>query len=118
LVQGKWAIERSIWTLRPRKKYSDLKECLPMHWLFCWIAANAQTLSAIAAIVTALVTAAYLFFRIRIFREARKSADAAAEAARAATASTALSAELYRPYMGLKSASLEMVFPKESCLCR
>jgi uncharacterized protein (DUF697 family) len=46
-----------------------------MRQLFCWIAANAQTLSAIAAIVTVFVTAAYLYFTIKIFREARRSAD-------------------------------------------
>jgi len=82
-----------------------------MHQLWCWIAANAEAITATAAAGGALFTALYLIATILIFNEARKSADAAAEAARAATDSTNLTAQLNRPYMGLDTAHLEFVCP-------
>jgi hypothetical protein len=53
--------------------------------LWCWIIANAQAITAIAAVIGALFTALYLIATILIFNEARKSADAAKKSADAAT---------------------------------
>jgi hypothetical protein len=56
-----------------------------LHHLWCWITANAQAITAIAAAIGALFTGLYLIATILIFNEARKSADAAQESADAAT---------------------------------
>jgi hypothetical protein len=52
--------------------------------LWRWIVANAQAITAIAAVIGALFTGLYLIATILIFNEARKSADAATEGAQAA----------------------------------
>jgi hypothetical protein len=80
-----------------------------MQCLWCWISANTQAITATAAVFGALFTALYLFATILIFLQTKKSADAAAKAARAATDSANLTAQLYRPHMGLETASLTSV---------
>jgi hypothetical protein len=66
-----------------------------------WIAANAQTLGVICSFLTLLVTAAYLFFTIRIFREARRSADAAEKSAAAAQRGVDFAAQEFAEQRGL-----------------
>jgi hypothetical protein len=56
-----------------------------VHQLWSWITANAQAVTAIAAVIGALFTGLYLIATILIFNEARKSADAAKKSADAAT---------------------------------
>jgi hypothetical protein len=56
----------------------------PLHHLWCWTITNSQAITAIAAVLGAMFTAIYLIATIRVFKEARKSADTTAEAARAA----------------------------------
>jgi hypothetical protein len=56
-----------------------------MAYIWCWIIANAQAITAIAAVIGALFTALYLIATILIFIEARKSADASKRSADAAT---------------------------------
>lgn len=72
-----------------------------MYQLWCWITANAQAITAIAASIGALFTALYLIATLLIFNEARKSTDAAEKAAAATTKSSDLAAALHRPYMGM-----------------
>jgi hypothetical protein len=45
--------------------------------LWCRIIANAEAITAIAALIAALATVAYFVATIYIFRETKKSADAA-----------------------------------------
>ena len=61
-----------------------------MHQLWCWINANAETITAAAAFIAALATVAYLFATILIFLQTVKSANAAKESAEAAKKSIEL----------------------------
>lgn len=59
-----------------------------------------------AAGLTAIFTFLYLIATILIFNEARRLTNAAEEAARSATRAAKLTAQLYRPHIGVQAASL------------
>jgi hypothetical protein len=58
-----------------------------VHTLWCWITANAEAITAIVAVLSAIFTGCYFIYTVKIFLQTRRSADSAQTAANSAQSS-------------------------------